>query len=202
MKLRKPSGPIGRPRSFDLNAALNAAMRVFWHKGYEGSSLADLTKAMGINRPSLYAAFGDKETLFRKVLDRYSEGPAGRIRETLQEPTAFKVAEKLLLGTAELLTDPRHPSGCLMVQSALVCGEGANRIRRELALRRSAGESALRRRFKRAVVEGDLPPESDPEDLARFVITVSQGMAVQAAGGATRKDLEGIARAAMRAWPH
>ena len=202
MKPRKPSGPIGRPRSFDLNAALNAAMRVFWHKGYEGSSLADLTKAMGINRPSLYAAFGDKETLFRKVLDRYAEGPAGRIRETLQEPTAFKVAEKLLLGTAELLTDPRHPSGCLMVQSALVSGEGANRIRRELALRRSAGESALRRRFKRAVVEGDLPPESDPEDLARFVITVSQGMAVQAAGGATRKDLEGIARAAMLAWPH
>ncbi len=200
MRLRKSSGRTGRPRSFDLEKALDAAMLVFWRKGYEGACLSDLTKAMGINRPSLYAAFGDKETLFRKALDRYAEGPSAYVRDALKQPTARAVTQELLRGAADLLTDPHHPSGCLMVQSALVCGEAADCIRQELVSRRLAGEAAVRRRFKRAKAEGDLPADSNPADLARYVVTVSQGMAVQAAGGASRQELQRIAWMATRAW--
>src|ERR1700738_3561065 len=99
----------GRPRSFDTGKALNRAVEVFWRKGYEGASLSDLTKAMGINRPSLYAAFGDKESLFRKVLDRYDSGPAGYVREALNQPTARAVVERLMEGAAELGTASSNP---------------------------------------------------------------------------------------------
>src|SRR5882724_2242913 len=112
---------VGRPRAFDIEKALDRAVDVFWRKGYEGTSLSDLTEAMGINRPSLYAAFGNKEDLFRKVLDRYSDGPAAYVREALNEPTAKAVAERLMRGAAEVLTNPRNPSGCLIVQGALSC---------------------------------------------------------------------------------
>jgi len=176
-------------------------MQVFWRKGYEGASLSDLTQAMGINRPSLYAAFGDKNTLFRKALDRYVEGPAAYVGEALKQPTARAVTQKLLDGAADLLTDPAHPLGCLVVQSALVCGEAADCIRQELASRRVAGEAAVRLRFKRAKAEGDLPADSNPADLARYVVTVSQGMAVQAASGASREELQRVVGTAMRAWP-
>jgi len=184
-----------------LDKALDAALQVFWRKGYEGASLSDLTQAMGINRPSLYGAFGDKETLFRKALDRYAEGPAAYVGEALKQPTARTVTEKLLRGAAELLTDPHHPSGCLMVQAALVCGEASDCIRKELVSRRLAGEAAVRRRFKRAIAEGDLPADSNPADLACYVVTISQGMAVQAASGASREQLRRVVGAAMRAWP-
>lgn len=201
MKVRKSSGPTGRPRSFDFDKALDAAMQVFWHKGYEGASLSDLTQAMGINRPSLYAAFGDKETLFRKALDRYSEGPAGYVGEALKQPTAHAVTQHLLRGAADLLTDPHYPSGCLMVQGALVCGEASDCIRQELVSRRVAGEAAVRRRFTRAKAEGDLPADSNPADLARYIVTISQGMAVQAASGASREELQRVVETSMRAWP-
>jgi len=201
MKLRKFSGRTGRPRSFDWDGALDAAMRVFWRKGYEGASLSDLTQAMGINRPSVYAAFGDKETLFRKALDRYAEGPAAYVREALKQSTARAVTQKLLGGAADLLTDTHHPAGCLMVQGALVCGEAADCIRKELVSRRLACEAAVRRRFKRAKAEGDLPADSNPSDLASYVATISQGMAVQAASGASRQKLQRVAGTAMRFWP-
>src|ERR1700738_1733525 len=119
---------IGRPRGFDIDRALDLAMQVFWEKGYEGTSLPDLTSAMGINRPSLYAAFGNKEALFRKVLDRYIEGPAGYVRQALGEQTARAVVERLLSGAIDLLTDPRNPGGCLLVQGALACGEAAESV--------------------------------------------------------------------------
>ncbi len=192
---------MGRPRAFDVDKALDRALKVFWRKGYEGASLPDLTKAMGINRPSLYAAFGNKEALFRKALERYVEGPAAYVREAIREPTARAVVERLLRGAADLLTDPRNPRGCLMVQGALACGEAANAIRRELISRRMAGEAAFRERFERAKAEGDLPADCDPADLARYVATVLQGMAVQAAGGASREQLRGVVEMALRAWP-
>jgi AcrR family transcriptional regulator len=201
MDPRKPTRSTGRPRSFDVDKALEAATLVFWRKGYEGTSLSDLTQAMGINRPSLYAAFGDKEALFRKALDRYVERPDACMREALQQPTARGVTEQLLRGAANLLTDPNHPSGCLMVQSALVCGEGGDCIRQELISRRLAGEAAVRRRFQRAKAEDDLPADSNPADLARYVMTVSQGMAVQAAGGTSRKELHRVVATAMGTWP-
>jgi AcrR family transcriptional regulator len=201
MEPRKPSGPTGRPRSFDLDKALDAAMQVFWRKGYEGASLSELTHAMSINRPIRYSAFGDKEALFRKALDRYAAGPAAYVREALQQPTARAVTRQLLRGAADLLTDPHHPSGCLMVQSALVCGEASDCIRRELVSRRLAGEAAVRRRFERAKAKGDLPADANPADLARYVVTISDGMSVQAANGASRAELQRVVGTAMRAWP-
>jgi AcrR family transcriptional regulator len=193
--------PAGRPRSFDCDKALDAAVQVFWRKGYEGTSLTDLTAAMGINRPSLYAAFGDKEELFRKVLVRYAEGPAAYVGEALKEPTARAVAERLLSGTVEVLSDPRNPRGCLGVQGALACGEGSESVRRELVLYRKAGEALIRKRFQRAKLEGDLPRHSNPSDLARYIATVVRGMAVDAASGASREELQRVARTALRAWP-
>jgi AcrR family transcriptional regulator len=201
MKIKKSIVPKGRPRAFDMDEALDRALQVFWHKGYQGASLSDLTRAMGINRPSLYAAFGDKEALFRKVLDRYAEGPAAYVREALKKPTARAVVERLLGGAIDLLSDPHTPQGCLTVQGALSCGEAADAIRQELNSRRAAGEAAIRERFERAKSDGDLPPDASPGDLARYVTTVIHGMAVQAAGGASRAELRRVARTALRAWP-
>jgi AcrR family transcriptional regulator len=191
----------GRPREFDVDKALDRALHVFWREGYEGASLPELTKAMGINRPSLYAAFGNKEALFRKALDRYAEGPAAYVREALNEPTARAVAERLLGGTIDLVTDRRNPRGCLLVQAALACGEAAESVRRELCARRMASEAAIRQRFERARAEGDLPADTDPADLARYVVTVIQGIAVLAAGGARRAELRRVVVMALRAWP-
>jgi len=201
MKPRGRGAPIGRPRTFDSDQALDRALRVFWERGYEGTALSDLTKAMDINRPSLYAAFGNKEALFRKVLDRYVEGPGAFVGKALNEPTARAVVEGLLRGAANLLTDRRNPQGCLMVKGALSCGKSADPIRRELASRRAADEAALRRRLRRAKSAGDLPTDSDPADLARYVVTVMRGMAVEAAGGASRVKLRRVIETALRAWP-
>src|ERR1700687_1899136 len=125
MKSETAPAQRGRPRAFDPDAPLERAMHVFWAKGYEGASLSDLTKAMRINRPSLYAAFGDKEKLFRKVLDHYAEGPASHSRAALQELTSRAVVERLLFGTADMLTSGPTPRGCLWVQGALDCGNCA-----------------------------------------------------------------------------
>jgi AcrR family transcriptional regulator len=191
----------GRPRSFDIDQALDRALEVFWRKGYEGTSLPDLTEAMGINRPSLYAAFGNKESLFRKALDRYAEGPGSCIAKALAAPAARDAVDALLQKTIDSLTDPSTPRGCLLVHGALTCGDGAAEIRDELACRRSAGETQIRLRLERAREEGDLPPTADPAALARFIASLTQGFSVQAAGGATREELEAVAKIAMRAWP-
>jgi len=192
---------IGRPRGFDPEKALEAALRVFWKKGYEGAALSDLTAAMGINRPSIYATFGNKEALFRKALDRYSERMTKYTAEALKEPTARAVAERLMAGTADSLSCPGNPKGCLMVQGALACGDEADPIRRELISRRATGEAAVRERFERAKVEEDLPAGADAGDLARYVMAVMHGMAVQSAGGASREELQGVIDLSMRAWP-
>ena len=175
-------------------------MLVFWRKGFEGASLADLTEAMGINRPSLYAAFGNKEELFLKVLDRYGEQMCV-MRKALAQSTARQVAEKLLYGVAKAQTDPNHPGGCLNVSGALACGTEAETIKQELITRRAAGETQLRKRFERARAEGDLPKGARPAQLARYLTTVTQGMAVQAASGASAEDLKQIAAMALKAWP-
>jgi len=176
-------------------------MLVFWQKGYEGASLTDLTRAMGINRPSLYAAFGDKETLFRRAIDRYAtmtlefmEGPPGKT-------TSRAYAEGLLRGAADWHTDPRTPRGCLMVVGALAVGGAASGIQRELNKRRAEDEVRIRGRLEQAQAAGDLPADANPADLARYLVTVIRGMVVQAVGGATREDMEGVIRTAMRAWP-
>jgi AcrR family transcriptional regulator len=195
------AAPRGRPRAFDPDAALDRAMHVFWAKGYEGTALSDLTRAMRINRPSLYAAFGNKEELFRKVLDRYASGPLAYFVKALAAAKARDVIEKILLGAANMASDPRLPSGCLMVQGALACGDAAGSVQKEAAARRAASEVALRRRLQRAKREGDLPRNADPAELARYVMTVLQGMAVQGANGATPVQLRRVAQIALRAWP-
>ena len=201
MKSNQLRSQLGRPRSFDADAALDRALAVFWRNGYEGASLPALTKAMGINRPSLYAAFGNKEALFRKAVERYQRGPASYAYKALKQPTAREVVEALLTGVVALLTKPQNPGGCLMVQGALACGENAKRVRQELASLRAAGVAAIRRRFQRAIDEGDLPARADAAALARFVATVIHGMAVQAASGASRKELLRVKDMFLRMWP-
>lgn len=192
----------GRPREFDADEVLDKALMAFWQRGFEGTSISDLTEAMGINRPSLYAAFGNKENLFRLALDRYAElGPWAGFKDALSEPTAKRVAETLLLSAARGLTDPCHPAGCLAVQGAMSCSEASEAIKNELCSRRAAGEAELRQRFERAKAEGDLQPDSDPAALARYVSTLLQGMSVQAAGGASQQDLLGVVEMTFKSWP-
>ena len=192
---------MGRPRAFDMDQALDQALHVFWEKGYVGTSITDLTEAMGINPPSLYAAFGNKEKLFKKALDRY-EGLRDQIlEEAFAATTAREAVTRLLEGTAERLSDKCNPRGCLMVQGALSGGEECEAVKRELSSRRAGGEALIRKRLERAKKEGDLPPKVDAAALARFVATVMYGMAVQAAGGVAPKELRAIVNTALRAWP-
>lgn len=191
----------GRPRQFDPDDALDKAMGVFWRHGYEGATVDELTTAMGINRPSLYAAFGGKEELFRKVLDRYTNGPAGYIAVAVALPTAREAVESLFAGTLRMLFDKKHPGGCLVVQAALACGEGSEVIRQELAAVRVEGLKAIRERFEKGRAAGELPADTDCEVLARYFVTVLHGLSVQATSGATRQQLERVVEIVLRAWP-
>ena len=191
----------GRPRAFDVDEALDRALEVFWRQGYEGTALSDLTAAMGINRPSLYATFGNKEALFRKVLDRYADGPAAYAARQIQGPRARDVVEALVYGAIDLTTGPDTPLGCINVRTAQACGPDADPARHEAMTRRAADHAALRRRLGRARAEGDLPPDADPDALAQFVTTFIDGIAVQASGGASRAQLRQAADIALRAWP-
>lgn len=191
----------GRPREFDADEALDRALRVFWQRGYEGAALSDLTAAMGINRPSLYAAFGNKESLFRKAVERYTDEQAAHVRDALLQPTARAVAEHMLRGAADVSTQPDCPQGCLSLQGGLAMGEASEPARQQLADWRRTGEVGLRVRFERAQAEGDLPEDVDAGDLAKFVAVIAQGISVQAADGVSREQLHRMVELALRAWP-
>jgi len=193
--------PKGRPREFDTEKALDAALGVFWERGYEGASLAALAEAMGVSMPSLYAAFGNKESLFTRVVDRYIERPASYLKRAVEAPTARQVAKRALHGAIEMTQQPGAAAGCLLVRGALATGPSAEAIRRHLAKRREGAERIVQQRFERAVEEGDLPPTADASQLAAFLMTTIWGMSVQAAGGATAAELDRIAEAALRCWP-
>ncbi|MFT2014555.1 TetR/AcrR family transcriptional regulator [Streptomyces sp. 796.1] len=197
----KQSGPVGRPRGFDADEALERAMLTFWEHGYEGASLATLTGAMGISAKSMYAAFGNKEELFRRALARYTEGPSAYLARALEEPTAREVAAAILAGTVRTTTRPAQPHGCLGVQGALAASAAGSDVRDLLAAWRNDGCCRVRDRFVRAREDGDLPPESDPVLLARYVTTLVFGIAVQAASGVDREELQRMADAALRTWP-
>jgi AcrR family transcriptional regulator len=198
---RANTGKMGRPREFDEQAALDAAMRVFWEKGYEGTSLDDLTAAMGINRSSLYSSFGDKEALFGRVMAHYGEGPMSYMQQALALSNAHAVIEALLVGTVEFLSDPEHPRGCLSLQGGLACGTGVESVRKAMIDWRTGALVALQKRLQRAKHEGEIPRDVDPKDLARYVLVLLNGLGVQAANGATRAEMKKAVDLALRTLP-
>ena len=191
----------GRPRSFCKDEALDRAMTVFWRQGYEGASLSDLTKAMGINPPSLYACFGSKEGLFKAVLEHYDQRRAKFLAEVLAAPTAAAAAETFLMGVAAYVADTggNDPPGCLTLQGGLSCCDKV--IPDSLARNRAEKETMLRKRFEEAKKSGDLPKNSDPAALARYLMVMANGICVQAAAGASQKELKEVASIALANWP-
>lgn len=189
--------PKGRPRIFDLDDAIEKAMILFWSNGYDGTTLQQLTSALGINRPSLYAAFGSKEGLFRLTLDRYRNGPASYVNRAIEKPTARQVMQSLLNGVVELVTDPERPGGCLFVGGSHPIVSGETDIGREIAERRIAGEADILNRFEIAKDNGELADHADPRLLAKFATTMLWGISVQAANGSTRRELKKLAALAI-----
>jgi AcrR family transcriptional regulator len=190
----------GRPREFCVDTALAAALRVFWSKGFEAASLTDLTEAMGVTRPSLYAAFGNKEALFRKALDLYEREKLGFMQTALEAPTSRGAVERILNGALDMQTGA-GPKGCLSVMSSVPGSCGADSVKAELLARRHSSEALLIARFERARAEGDLDDRFDPAALTRYVLAVIQGMAVQASAGVTRAELEALVRTVITLWP-
>lgn len=192
---------MGRHREFDVEQALDAALCVFWRKGYEGASYADLTAAAGVERPALYAAFGNKEELFRRVLARYSERYAAYVPAALKMPTAREVAEHMMAGAIELTTRSAEHSGCLGINGALAASDDAESVRQILIAWRAEAETLLSQRFECAQEDGDLPKSAKPDVLAAYLMSVLHGMAVQAKAGFSREKLEAIAEQALSTWP-
>jgi len=192
----------GRPLSFDRDAALEKAMHVFWERGYEAASVADLTSAMGITPPSLYTAFGDKEHLFLEAIEAYGKGPGGfGARALAEEPTARQAVQRLLDEGAAELTRDCQPHGCMMVTATTNCSVAAEHIQAALARRRAVYVKDMQDRIQQGIDEGELPPDTDASRLANFYTMVYQGMSMQAKDGASRESLLASASMAMRSWP-
>jgi AcrR family transcriptional regulator len=191
----------GRPREFDVDMALAAALRVFWSKGYEGASLTDLTEAMGITRPSLYAAFGNKEALFRQTLDLYEREKLAYVGPALDAPTAKGVAQRLLQGAIDTCAGESEPRGCLRVIASSACGSESECIRAEVLERSRKVRAMLVDRMARAVAEGDFNGPTDPEAITTYLTAVLQGMAVQAGAGASREDVQRVVDTTLAVWP-
>ncbi|GAB2708701.1 TetR/AcrR family transcriptional regulator [Aliiglaciecola sp. 3_MG-2023] len=195
------SAAVGRPRAFDKQTALEKALEVFWIKGFDGASLSDLTSAMGINKPSMYSAFGNKEQLFLQAIEFYENRPCSFFKPALEQPTAYKVAEAMLLGAAKNMSDSTHPQGCVMVQGALACSEAAAGVKEELIKRRQQSQEKVQARFELAIEQGDLPKSADPAALARYLNTIIQGISIQASSGATEAQLNEVAQLALASFP-
>ncbi|KQM35858.1 TetR/AcrR family transcriptional regulator [Sphingomonas sp. Leaf10] len=191
----------GRPREFCVDNALAAALGVFWSKGYEGASMSDLTEAMGITKPSLYAAFGNKEALFHKALDLYENEKLEYTRDALKQPTARAVAEHFMRGAINAQMSSCDPKGCLGVISATACGAEAASIKADVIQRRASSQAALVERFEQAKRDGDLPDHVDISGLTSYLYAILQGMAVQAGSGATRAELERVVETSLMMWP-
>jgi len=192
----------GRPLSFDREAALDAAMHLFWRHGYEATSVAELTQAMGITPPSLYGAFGDKRRLFLEAVDRYLGGGAAAIVQTIDEAaTGHEAARALLTAAALGDTGEDTPPGCLLASSLVSSSAVAAEIREELAEIRRRIEAALRARIEDDIQAGRAPRHCDAEALAGHVFAVVQGMSTLAKDGAGRDKLLRIVDQAMAGWP-
>jgi AcrR family transcriptional regulator len=197
MNKKTDKSKMGRPREFDTTAALDAALRVFWGKGYEGATLTDLTNAMRINRSSMWAAFGNKEELFKQAFGRYIDAYQGYLREALEKRTIREVIESSLRGTVDFLATPGNPKGCLSVHGALAVGDEAGPVKQWLIERRKHGLALARKRFDLAKKSGDLGDDVDPAALTRYVAAVIQGLGVQHASGATKAELMKVVDVAL-----
>ncbi|MET7693364.1 TetR/AcrR family transcriptional regulator [Streptomyces sp. NPDC005483] len=194
------SKPRGRPRSFDRETALEKAILAFWEHGYEATSVSDLTRVMDIGAPSLYAAFGDKRSLFEEVVKEYGVryGSFGD-RALAEEPTARAAVRRMLREAAVEYTAPGHPHGCLVIHAATNCS--TPEVEESLRARRNANIAALESRIGAGIAAGELPAGTDAAALARYTGAVIQGMSQQARDGASRVELEAVAEIAMTIWP-
>jgi TetR/AcrR family transcriptional regulator, copper-responsive repressor len=195
------SGGRGRPREFCKDDALRAAVELFWRKGYEGTSLTDLTEAMGITRPSLYATFGNKEQLFHRALDLYQKENLAYVREAFEAPKARGVVEAMLDGAIASQFSGRNPKGCLATLNSMQGSDEAQVIRNEVLRRAAAARELMVARFARARQEGDLPSSVDPEGLARLLESVMYGIVAQGAAGANEAELRSLAATYLATWP-
>jgi AcrR family transcriptional regulator len=201
METLAPAAPKGRPREFCVDAALAAALQVFWRKGFEAASLTDLTEAMGVTRPSLYAAFGNKESLFRKALDLYEREKLAYVSAALEAPSARQVAERLLLGAWEMQTSNCDPHGCMGVIASVSCAAQSESIKDDVQARRASSDAALLRRFERAEADGELPTGLNAAGLARYLSALLQGLSVQAGAGASPEELRQLVDTSLSIWP-
>jgi AcrR family transcriptional regulator len=201
MKMTKTSHARGRPRGFDRAHALRQAMVVFWERGYEGTSLSDLTEAMGIERPSLYSAFGCKEALFREAIDLYNEVESPAAQRMLDNAATTRAAiSGMLHHYAENYTRPGKPPGCMIVLSALLGTPQNRKVRDHLAGHRRQSHEALKRRIEAGKAAGDVPPQADAAMMAGFYSTILEGLSIKARDGASRQTLIAIIDGAMAAW--
>lgn len=191
----------GRPREFCVDQALAEALHVFWAKGYDGASMADLTEAMGITKPSLYAAFGNKEALFHKALDLYEQEKLEYGRAALEQPTARKVAEYYMRNAIAVHGGTSDPKGCMGLISSLACSPEAESIKADVVRRRASSQRLLVERFERAKAEGDIPAHVDAEGLTSVLYALLQGITIQAGAGASRAELERLVDTSMTLWP-
>ena len=191
----------GRPRSFDREEALRSAMELFWARGYEGTTVGDLTEALGINKPSLYAAFGCKEALFREALELYDLLEGRAIEQAMEEAsTAREAVEAALRINATAYCRPDRPTGCMVVLSALIGAPENEPVRAHVAQNRKQGQQAMRERVERGIAEGDVPESTDAAQVAAFYTTVLHGLSVQARDGASPGELVATVDRAMAAW--
>ncbi|MEU8136612.1 TetR/AcrR family transcriptional regulator [Streptodolium elevatio] len=192
----------GRPRAFDRDAALAKATQLFWQRGYEATSIGELTRAMGINPPSLYAAFGDKKALFLEVVSTYGETYGAFTRQALdEEPRAYDGMARLLREAAVSFTDPTHPRGCLVICAATNVTEQSSDVEADLRALRAGNIAEFERRFRAAVEAGETAPDADPHAMANFYAAVFQGMSQRARDGGTTDELRAVAEMAIAAWP-
>jgi AcrR family transcriptional regulator len=196
--MKTGNGKTGRPISFDKDAALEAAMLLFWERGFEGTSMADLTQAMGLNSPSIYAAFGDKHALFQLAVKRYMKMRAQYAGKALEEPTLEKVVRALFDNTVAFLTTPGHPARCMTLSGAVGCSVDATPARDIMTEIRKQNEAVMRERFVKARKSGELPKDVNVDDYTRYLSTIIAGLSIQAANGSTKAELKRTAQMALR----
>ena len=196
--MKTGNGKTGRPISFDKGAALEAAMLLFWERGYEGTSMADLTQAMGLSPSSIYAAFGDKQALFSLAVKRYMDSRAQYATRALEEPTLERVIRALFDNTVAFLTVPGHPPTCMTLAGAMGCGVDATPARDLMIEIRKQNEVAMRERLQQARKSGELSNDINAEDYTQYLSSILAGLSIQAANGSTKAELKRTAKMALR----